>query len=41
MPMASLVGDHFIAAIAQGMSEYDWSAVAAVTFRNAGLKESA
>jgi len=40
MPMASLIGDHFLAAIAQGMSEWDWSAVAAITFRNAGLDEA-
>lgn len=40
MPLASLVGDLFLSAIAQGMSEYDWSAIAGVTFRNAGLKET-
>ena len=39
MPLASLVGDLFISAIAQGMSEYDWSAIAQVTFRNAGLSD--
>ena len=37
MPLASLIGDHFLAAIAQGMSEADWAAVARITFRNAGL----
>lgn len=37
MPLANVIGDHFVSAIAQGMSEYDWSAIAAVTFRNAGL----
>jgi 3-hydroxyisobutyrate dehydrogenase-like beta-hydroxyacid dehydrogenase len=37
MPMASLVHDRFLAAIAQGLSESDWSAIAKVSFRNAGL----
>lgn len=37
MPLASLIGDRFIAAIAQGMSDHDWSAIAEVTYRDAGL----
>lgn len=37
MPMASLVRDHFLAAMAQGMSDADWSAVARVVYKNAGL----
>lgn len=37
MPMASLVHDRFLAAIAQGLSESDWSAIAKVSYRNAGL----
>jgi len=37
MPMASLVRDHFLAAIAQGMSDADWAAVARVVYQNAGL----
>jgi 3-hydroxyisobutyrate dehydrogenase-like beta-hydroxyacid dehydrogenase len=37
MPMASLVRDHFLAAIAQGLSDADWSAVAKVVYQNAGL----
>jgi 3-hydroxyisobutyrate dehydrogenase-like beta-hydroxyacid dehydrogenase len=37
MPMASLVRDQFLAAMAQGMSESDWSAVARVVYKNAGL----
>jgi 3-hydroxyisobutyrate dehydrogenase-like beta-hydroxyacid dehydrogenase len=37
MPMASLIGDHFIAAMAQGLSEADWAAVARIAYRNAGL----
>jgi 3-hydroxyisobutyrate dehydrogenase-like beta-hydroxyacid dehydrogenase len=37
MPMASLVHDRFVAALAQGLGEADWSAIARVSFRNAGL----
>jgi 3-hydroxyisobutyrate dehydrogenase-like beta-hydroxyacid dehydrogenase len=37
MPMASLVRDQFMAALAQGLSEADWSAIARVSYRNAGL----
>jgi 3-hydroxyisobutyrate dehydrogenase-like beta-hydroxyacid dehydrogenase len=37
MPMASLVHDQFLAALAQGWSEADWSAVARIAQRNAGL----
>ncbi len=37
MPMASLVHDQFLAAIAQGLSDADWSAIARVSARNAGL----
>jgi 3-hydroxyisobutyrate dehydrogenase-like beta-hydroxyacid dehydrogenase len=37
MPMASLVHDHFLAAIAQGMSDADWSAMARIVYQNAGL----
>jgi 3-hydroxyisobutyrate dehydrogenase-like beta-hydroxyacid dehydrogenase len=37
MPIASLVRDHFIAAIAGGLAESDWSAIARITYRNAGL----
>ena len=39
MPMASLVHDRFLAAIAQGLGEADWSAIARVSYRNAGLEE--
>ncbi|HWY71225.1 MAG TPA: NAD(P)-dependent oxidoreductase [Terriglobales bacterium] len=38
MPMASLVHDRFLAAIAQGLSESDWSAIAKISFWNAGLQ---
>lgn len=37
MPFASLVRDQFLAAMAQGMAEDDWAAVARVVYRNAGL----
>lgn len=37
MPMASLVRDQFISAIAQGMSDADWAAVARIVYKNAGL----
>jgi len=37
MPMASLVHDRFVAALAQGLGEADWSAIARVSYRNAGL----
>jgi 3-hydroxyisobutyrate dehydrogenase-like beta-hydroxyacid dehydrogenase len=37
MPMASLLHDRFVAALAQGLENADWSAVARVTYRNAGL----
>jgi 3-hydroxyisobutyrate dehydrogenase-like beta-hydroxyacid dehydrogenase len=37
MPMASLVDDRFVAALAQGLENADWSAIARVTFKNAGL----
>ena len=37
MPIASLVRDHFLAAIAQGQQEWDWSSIALVAAKNAGL----
>jgi len=37
MPMASLVHDRFVAALAQGLAEADWSAIARISYRNAGL----
>jgi 3-hydroxyisobutyrate dehydrogenase-like beta-hydroxyacid dehydrogenase len=41
MPMASLIHDRFVTAIAQGMSEDDWSAIARISFRSAGLEKAA
>lgn len=37
MPLASLLRDHLISAIAQGQGEMDWSSVTLVPARNAGL----
>ena len=37
MPMASLMHDRFVAALAQGLEDADWSAITRVTYRNAGL----
>lgn len=37
MPMASLVHDRFLAALAQGMGEADWAAIARLSYKNAGL----
>lgn len=38
MPMASLVHDQMLTALANGQGELDWSSVARVAARNAGLK---
>lgn len=37
MPMASLIRDQFLSAMAHGQSEWDWSSVATAAARNAGL----
>jgi len=37
MPVASLVHDHLLSAIAQGQADKDWSSIAQVSARNAGL----
>jgi 3-hydroxyisobutyrate dehydrogenase-like beta-hydroxyacid dehydrogenase len=37
MPMASLVRDRFLAAMAQGMGEFDWSAISTISAKEAGL----
>ncbi len=37
MPMASLVHDRFVAALAQGLGEADWAAIARISYRSAGL----
>jgi len=38
MPLASLLHDHLLAALAQGQGEMDWSSMTQVIARNAGLK---
>ena len=38
MPMASLVHDRFLAALAQGLSEADWAGIARIAYHNAGLR---
>ena len=39
MPIASLVRDRFVAALAQGLGEADWAAVARIAFQEAGLRK--
>jgi 3-hydroxyisobutyrate dehydrogenase-like beta-hydroxyacid dehydrogenase len=38
MPVASLLRDHAIAGVANGMGDMDWSALAKIALMNAGLK---
>jgi len=38
MPLATLVHDHLLSALAQGQGEMDWSSMTQVIARNAGLK---
>jgi 3-hydroxyisobutyrate dehydrogenase-like beta-hydroxyacid dehydrogenase len=38
MPLASLVHDHLLSALAQGQEDLDWSSMTQVLARNAGLK---
>ncbi len=37
MPLASLIRDHFLSAVALGQAESDWSSLARISARNAGL----
>jgi 3-hydroxyisobutyrate dehydrogenase-like beta-hydroxyacid dehydrogenase len=37
MPIASVIRDHFVSAMAAGQAEQDWSSLARVAARNAGL----
>ena len=37
MPLASLVHNHLLSALAQGQGELDWSSMTRVLARNAGL----
>jgi 3-hydroxyisobutyrate dehydrogenase-like beta-hydroxyacid dehydrogenase len=38
MPMASLIHDRFVSALAQGLGESDWAAIARISYQNAGLE---
>ena len=40
LPFASVVRDHLISALAHGQEELDWSSIAHVLARNAGLPEA-
>ncbi len=39
LPLASLVRDHFLTAIAHGQGDIDWAALAQVSAKNAGLNQ--
>ncbi len=41
MPLASLVRDRFVTALAQGMDQADWAAIARISYHEAGLKQGA
>ncbi len=41
MPFASVIRDHFVSAIANGQEKLDWSSVAEVAARNAGIESTA
>ena len=41
MPMASVVHDRFVAALAQGLGESDWAAIARISYQEAGLQKEA
>ncbi len=39
MPLASLIRDNFLSAMAHGQADHDWSSIARVPARNAGISE--
>lgn len=41
MPMASLIHDRFVAALAQGLGDADWAAIAHISYQSAGLQRGA
>ncbi len=41
MPLASLVHDRFVAALAQGLGDVDWSGIARISYDEAGLRKAA
>jgi 3-hydroxyisobutyrate dehydrogenase-like beta-hydroxyacid dehydrogenase len=38
LPLGSLIRDHYLSAVAQGLRDADWSALAEVAARDAGLR---
>jgi 3-hydroxyisobutyrate dehydrogenase-like beta-hydroxyacid dehydrogenase len=40
MPLASLLRDHYLSAVARGWADIDWAAIARVVAENAGLKQA-
>ena len=40
MPLASLIRDRFLTALAQGLGDSDWAAIARISYQNAGLRQS-
>ena len=41
MPMASLIHDRFVAALAQGLADADWAGIARISYQEAGLQKAA
>ncbi|MDA8327332.1 MAG: NAD(P)-dependent oxidoreductase [Nitrospiraceae bacterium] len=41
MPIAGLVHDRYLAALAQGLGDSDWAAIARIAYQNSGLAEAA
>lgn len=41
MPLASLVRDRFVTAMALGLGDADWAAIARFSYENAGLRKGA
>jgi 3-hydroxyisobutyrate dehydrogenase-like beta-hydroxyacid dehydrogenase len=39
MPMASLIRDRFVTAMATGLADSDWAAIARISYENAGLRK--
>ncbi len=41
MPIAGVIHDRFLAALAQGMADLDWAAISRISYQEAGLVEAA
>ena len=41
MPLASLIRERFLTALALGLGDSDWAAIARISYQNAGLREEA